>query len=383
MSIEAAPLQEMTEQRLQTEVDQAREFYNMFQRQTRGSEIQSALQTAQSPFEYRILEPVKRPLSPISMGKRYKLLMVGFLGLGLGILLAFGLEFLDRSFKTVEEISRYIDAPVIGLMPKLDHKTFHFDLEAKDAVEIQRITATLTNHAPARNGAPKAKAPDCAAVILVTSSITGEGKSLFAASLAASISSLKRSPVLLIDADLRRPIQHRLFEIENDAGLASVLEDEEMDVQALLMKTPYQNLFVLPSGRHQRSPLLALTSQRFLTLIEQLHQHHPFIIIDSPPVLPVNDALILCRHMSTILYVVKAGATSREVVKRGVELIRKTGGPMPGIILNNVTEVLPYYYRQNYYKYTYELSSSNGKHRFFRGRKQQILAKSRENLEKV
>jgi capsular exopolysaccharide synthesis family protein len=350
------PLQAMNEERLRDEVEQARQVYQMFLKQKQGAEMEAALQAARSPYLFRIIEPPQKPLASTMMSKRARLLIGSALGFGVGLVLAFGLEEIDQSIKAIDDVERHLEVPVFGLMPRIDRKDFSFDLSEKESVDIQRIVSKLVKQfarsAPAngKNSAGRNR------TILVTSSVLGEGKSIFSAHLAAcSALMLKPSMVLLIDADLRRGIQHRIFECANQRGLANLLEEQaEVAAQLCLQTTLFPKLYLLTSGHSQETPLTLLNSDRSDNVIAQLKTYFDFIIIDSPPVIPVNDALILSRHADTALYVVKAGATPREVVKRGAGLMRATECHFSGIILNNVKQVLPYYYRHDYYNYQYE-----------------------------
>jgi capsular exopolysaccharide synthesis family protein len=248
---------------------------------------------------------------------------------------------------TVEEVSEQVQLPVVGLMPKLQKKGFQFELDGKDTLEVQRVTTRIMKHLPAGNLQIDKFPADKQRTLLITSSIDTEGKSTFAAHLAANLAAFQKWPVLLIDADLRRPEQHRLFKVDNQSGLMNLLEDNNA-VSALLASTQYENLSVLPSGRLQGTPLELFTSKRFASALAELKKEFAFIIIDAPPVIPVNDTLLLSRHANSILYMVKAGVTPRNIVKRGVDLLVNAGGSNLGIVLNNLKQVLPYYYQPNY-----------------------------------
>jgi capsular exopolysaccharide synthesis family protein len=346
-SASKAPVYEVTETSLRREVDQARELYQLFLHQAQGSEMQAALRNAQNEYHYRILEPAQIPLHSNSMSTFRKLLIAGAVGFILGLLLAFRLEGLNRTFMTVEEVSEQVQLPVVGLMPKLQKKGFQFELDGKDTLEVQRVTTRIMKHLPAGNLQIDKFPADKQRTLLITSSIDTEGKSTFAAHLAANLAAFQKWPVLLIDADLRRPEQHRLFKVDNQSGLMNLLEDNNA-VSALLASTQYENLSVLPSGRLQGTPLELFTSKRFASALAELKKEFAFIIIDAPPVIPVNDTLLLSRHANSILYMVKAGVTPRNIVKRGVDLLVNAGGSNLGIVLNNLKQVLPYYYQPNY-----------------------------------
>jgi len=355
-SVAQLPSKEVTEERLKHDVDQARELYQMFLQQTQGSEMQAALQNTQNEYQYRILEPAQIPLEPISMSKRTRLMICGVLGVGLGFGLAFGFEYFNRTFLSVDEVADFTALPVVGVMPRIMQKEFNFDLDGRDTIEVQRVTTRLMQSSKfgelLKSDLPAGKQK----TLIITSSIASEGKSTFAAYLAASVAMMQDAPVLLIDADLRRPTQHKLFKTDNQNGLANLLEQSVTTKTALrnfLVETSYGKLSLLPCGRSERKPVDLFSSKQFLQLLKLLKKEFAYIIFDAPPVVPVNDALVMGRHVNSILYLVKAGETPRDVVKRGLELVKTSTTHTPGMIVNNLKGVLPYYYKPNYYKYEY------------------------------
>lgn len=355
-SVATLPSKEVSEERLKHDVDQARELYQMFLQQTQGSEMQAALQNTQNEYQYRILEPAQIPLEPISMSKRSKLMICGFLGIALGFGLVFGIEYFNRTFLSVDEAAEFTGSPVVGIIPRIGQKDFRFDLDSQDTIEVQRVTTRLMRKSSMGellgSDLPLTKQK----TFLVTSSIASEGKSTFAAYLAASVAMMQSAPVLLIDLDLRRPTQHKIFKIENQHGVTGLLEKPVITkaaIRSTLIATNYNKLSILPSGRSERTPLDLFSSKQFLQLLKLLKKDFAFIILDAPPVVPVNDALVLGRHVDNIFYLIKAGETPRDVVKRGLDLVKTSTQHSPGIIVNNLKEVLPYYYKSNYYKYEY------------------------------
>ncbi len=350
------PMQAMTEERLMDEIEQARQMYQLFLKQKEGTELENALRAAQSPFLYRLIDPPQRPLSSTGMSKRTKLIVSCMVGLGFGFVLAFGLEQIDRSLKTIEDVESQLQTPVFGLMPRLDCKEVRFKLDSKEAVDIQRVASKLAKQLLRGKKGDIASILQGSKTIMVTSSVLGEGKSTFSSHLAMCLAEmLKPMMVLLIDADLRRGVQHKNFKLDNSFGLGNLLEDDELDMpHACLHSTEYGKLYVLTSGHSTESPLTLLSSDKFANVLERLKKYYQVIILDTPPVIPVNDALLMSRHADTTLYVVKAGETPREIAKRGIGLVRTTECNFSGVIMNNMRQVLPYYYRHDYYKYEYD-----------------------------
>jgi capsular exopolysaccharide synthesis family protein len=279
------------------------------------------------------------------------------LGLGMGLGLAIGLDQLDRSLKTIDAVELHLDTPVFGLMPKLHGKDFHFVLDSKEAVDVQRIASKLTRQLFRGIKQDRAGAIHRSKVIMITSSVMGEGKSTFSAYLSACFAEMLNSTsILLIDGDLRRGALHKIFKVDNSYGLGNLLEENEeyQPEVPCLQSTKHARLHVLTSGQSEESPVALFTSEKFSKMLEQLKKYYELIILDTPPVIPVNDAMILSRFADTILYVVKAGETPREIAQRGIGLVRTTESHLSGVVMNNMRSVLPYYYRHEYYKYQYE-----------------------------
>ena len=188
--------------------------------------------------------------------------------------------------------------------------------------------------------------------LLVTSATSEEGKSLVASFLAITISHYHDCKTLLLDSDMRRPVVHQLFNLEQQLGLAEVLEGRKV-LKECFRKTPLTNLQVLTSGEPHRSATDLLDSPRLTEVFEEMKFYFDLIVVDSAPVIPVSDVIVLLPEVEATLMVVKAGDTPREVVKRAVELVQNSGGKIVGMVMNNLEGVLPYYYNYNYYGYRY------------------------------
>jgi protein-tyrosine kinase len=186
--------------------------------------------------------------------------------------------------------------------------------------------------------------------ILLSSSSLGEGKSTIASLLAIALSSYGERMTLLIDADLRRPCIHKLFDIRQSPGLAELLLGEA-GTEEVLNSTPLNNLKIITSGRQIEKVCKPLKSETLKNLFAQFKLDFGYVVIDTPPIIPVPDSLILSRQVDGVILVLKAGSTPREVVKRAYDLLQNARGKSIGIILNNMKKALPYYYNYGYYGY--------------------------------
>lgn len=182
-------------------------------------------------------------------------------------------------------------------------------------------------------------------VILLTSSISGEGKSFIASNLAASYANSKEK-VLLIDCDLRLGRQQRIFELDNDIGLSNLLVSESGldNIKDYIQKTNINNLSVLIAGTVPPNPTVLLESPKMERLLEILRDMYDVIILDSVPVVGFTDSLLLSKLVDTTLIVVKAKKTTREMLENTKESLNMVGANISGVILNNAKKNKNKYY---------------------------------------
>jgi capsular exopolysaccharide synthesis family protein len=224
-----------------------------------------------------------------------------------------------------------------------------FDIESPMAIELRRIMIRLGKDLDL--GQKRA--------IMVTSAERGEGKSLFSLHFSLVLAYHLSSRILLIDGDVRRPVQHTVFEEELAPGFVDLLDHDTKDRQGLASlagkvtrQTPVKNLDFLAAGKAGGHPSRLFGASNVKEVVAALHQTYDLIILDSPPVVPVSDPLHYLNAVDGVLYMVMAGQTPKDVSARGVELLRSAGANILGAIANNLSEVLPYYYDQKYYGYT-------------------------------
>jgi polysaccharide biosynthesis transport protein len=170
-------------------------------------------------------------------------------------------------------------------------------------------------------------------VILVTSPGAGEGKSSISSNLAASLAQGEKK-VLLLDADMRRSSVRGIFD-GDELGLSSLLVDHKPDKAKGATIDEIPNLEVIPAGTLPPNPADLLASHRMESLMQELLERYDYIVIDSPPLLPVTDPRILAAYADVVVLVVKGGSTSRRHLARGLELLRTVGAPLAGIVFNN------------------------------------------------
>jgi capsular exopolysaccharide synthesis family protein len=187
----------------------------------------------------------------------------------------------------------------------------------------------------------------------VTSSNRGEGKSTISSWLSVTIAQFPTKKVLHVDADLRRPRVHSIFGLQNSVGLKDCLADN-VDPMDVVKKTPIPNLNIITAGDRTPQPGKLFESEHLKEVLNKLEFYYDIVIVDSAPVLAVSDTLFLCSEIEAVMLVVLAGVTPREVVQRTKNVLDDSRANVAGVILNNATQVLPYYYDYKYYGYHQE-----------------------------
>ncbi len=218
-----------------------------------------------------------------------------------------------------------------------------FDSESALAIELRRILMRLARRIDL----------DRPQALMVTSAELGEGKSLFCLHFSLVLAHHLRKRVLLIDGDTRRPVQHEKFHVPRAPGLAELLAaaNGESAPAAAPLRTRLEGLDFLPAGSTGNSPSRLLRSGRFRAVVSRLQADYDLILVDAPPVVPVSDPVQLLEGVDGVIFLVMAGRTHREVVRRGLEILQGAGATVVGVVANNLAEVLPYYFSRRYYGY--------------------------------
>lgn len=188
---------------------------------------------------------------------------------------------------------------------------------------------------------------------MITSSMLAEGKSTICSMMGLTASLKKGLKTLIIDCDLRRPSIHRFFNISNSPGMTDILSDA-FNPKDAIFKTSINKLDILPVGTLKPNPSEIFDPESIGNMIEEMKFYYDLILVDSPPLIPVSDPMILAPFIDAILIVVKSGATQKEVVRRAVDILAKDKNKILGLIMNNVNQSLPYHYNYSYYNYEYK-----------------------------
>jgi len=190
--------------------------------------------------------------------------------------------------------------------------------------------------------------------VQVTSSRRGEGKSTVAAHLALTIARHTPGRVGLIDCDLRKPRLHELYGLDQSKGMTDFMRGI-LPLNAVLKETMQPNLRVITSGRVISGPSKLFETEVIQRAFAKINQEFDIVLVDSPPLLPVSDPLLLAEEMDGVILVVMAGRTPRQVVRRAREMLSTVEANVLGAVVNNADEALPYYYDYKYYGYDEEV----------------------------
>jgi succinoglycan biosynthesis transport protein ExoP len=309
------------------EVESNRQMYDMFMKRAKETNVAGDLQTTVA----RVVDTAAVPTIPI---KPKKSLIVGvalFMGLLVGMMIALLMEVLDNTLKNTEDVESRLKQPLPTVLPMLSKKdamrktSGHLITESPNSLYSEAIRT-------ARTGVLLSSVDLASRVLLVTSSVPGEGKTTFSSNLALAHAFTQKT--LLVDADMRRPSVARAHGLDVNAPGLSELVAGTAKLEACLQAVKDSNLVVLGSGAIPPNPLELLHSERFAQTIESLRKDFETIIIDSPPVELVSDALVLASRASGIIFVSKAQTTPLPMVRKALQRLRRADGHIIGVVLN-------------------------------------------------
>jgi len=279
--------------------------------------------------------------SPVSPNVTLNLVLGAVVGLIFGVGIAFFLEYIDTSVKSLEDVERYLQVPVLAVIPKdvgVLHKQNGMSPDA-EAYRILRTNIEFNRKNPEDNA------------ITVVSGGAGEGKSTTLVNL-AYICAQGGYTTLMIDADLRRPRLHTFFDINNSVGLTNYLTTELM-LEDVILQSPVDNLYFMPSGILPSDAAGILNSRRMSELIQDVKQRFDLVLVDSPPILGVSDASVLASEVDLTMIVVQHRKLPRNMLIRVKQAVENVGGQVIGVVLNNVDirSDSQYQYYTSYYTY--------------------------------
>ncbi|HKX30943.1 MAG TPA: polysaccharide biosynthesis tyrosine autokinase [Blastocatellia bacterium] len=343
---------------LKQNVETSKTLYTDFLQKT----SQADLQKAEQHRAVSIAEPADIPRIPVGP-LRYRAILLAFmLSLAAGVGLAFLLDHLDNTLKTVDDVNRYVRLPALGVIPTIETSISNWlpgrsesrsvsvhgknaDSNIAEAYRMLRTSVLLSS----AGRPPK--------TMLVTSSQPGEGKTTTAVNTSACLAQLG-AKVVIIDADMRRPTVHKMLGVDQKPGLSTYLSSE-VDLMKLVKPTKIQNLYILSAGLIPPSPAELISSERMRIALQKLSEEFDHVVVDSPPIGSVTDPVIISRQVEGVILVVHGGKSTREMVRHARKELTSVGAKIFGVVLNNVKlnrDGYDYYYRR--YQYEYKSNAS-------------------------
>jgi capsular exopolysaccharide synthesis family protein len=349
------------------------------------------IRTAQRIYDVIIIRPAVTPSAPTNQPAVFAITVVGtFLGVLLGGVLAFLFETLDTSIGAIEDVESFLEVPVLGLIPFIEAAEVLKKLQEKVTTpretDIRGHAMLLIHYDPRSNFAESFRALRTNVqylhlekgykTFLVTSTNPLEGKTCISANLALTFAQMGKK-TLLLDADLRKPQVHNMFGLDRHMGLTDVLlgnhpwKDTVKSIPDLLLgpfeldeilQTPgMDNLHIITCGTIPTNPAEILHSDTMNAFIEEVQEAYDYVLIDTPPVIPVSDAAILGARCDGVIFVYEVGKVGRAALKRAKFLIENVKGEVVGIVLNKIkAEVSPDFYELGYYRYYHKHSYGYG-----------------------
>ena len=360
------PEKQMQLARLNRDTEVLKENYSFLRKKLEEAKLNVAIKVGDAQF----LDSARRPSNPSSPNHRKNILSgLGF-GLGIGILLTFLIEFLDNTLKTIDEIEKY-NLSVLGIIPAIggevvrNFNKFNFLKKGKQSNTSNKLKRRLITKEDPKSPVSESyrslrtsmlySSEKNVKSILVSSAGPGEGKTTTVANLAITYANLGKK-TLLIDTDLRRPVVHKVFNLDREPGVTNFLAGQENKIDNLLNKTEIDNLSVITSGIIPPNPSEMLGSKRMIELVKTLEEDWDIVLFDSPPLVAVTDANMILKEIDTIVLVVKVGQTDKKAFHHTIANLKNIEAPLGGIIMNAVTSKSSYgsyyyYYYHQYYQY--------------------------------
>jgi capsular exopolysaccharide synthesis family protein len=346
-------------QLLKNNVDSAHALHASLVKQRMDTDVNAALVAS----SVRVIERAEAPHRPSKPNVPLNLTLGALAGLVLAVGAAFAFEYFDQSVKSSEEVEDLLQVPTLATIP-------NFEQARRATVAGARAARLLA--APEGNGAaasgegttnglngrgdlvilhePWSRVSEAfrglrtavlftargapPKVIVVTSAVAAEGKTVGSLNLATALAGAG-SRVLLLEADLRHPRCHQILGVEGGRGLSGVLAGEE-ELESVIRALETPPLFFVPAGPVPRNPADLLSSPRMHQALERLRSQYDFVIVDTPPVLPVTDAVVLAREADAVVLMVRGHGTAGALVREARDRLLMAGAPLLGVVVNDV-----------------------------------------------
>jgi capsular exopolysaccharide synthesis family protein len=322
---------------------------------------------AGTPNNINVVDYAIAPREPVGPQRLLGVALAAAIAIVLGICLAIFLEYLDNTVRSTADVERMLHLPALAVIPAVGgtmRRRLLPSIGASNAsngnalarpellIDAEPRSAIAEAYKQLRTSILLSTAGRAPKTLLVTSGSPGEGKTTTAANTAISLAQTG-ARVLVIDADMRSPRIHTIFNITNGAGLSTALSRDasEEDLMALIATQENGKLRVMTSGPIPPNPAELLGSKSMKQLLQTLGPHFDHIVIDSPPVANVTDGVLLASLVDGVILVVHGGRSTRELVRRARQLLLGVGARIFGVVLNNVNVHEDGYYYHYYNRY--------------------------------
>lgn len=291
-----------------------------------------------------VINPAQPGLAPVRPAKVLNISLGAFFGLLVGVSLAFFIEYLDTSVKTIDEVERVFQAPVLGVIPQNVGRLIE---EGVDSSHAEAYRVLRTNILFSR------KDQNLNSIVVVSAGM-GEGKSTTVLNL-ATIFAQAGQRTLVVDSDLRRPTLHKLLHLSNNIGLVNYLLKQNT-LEQVIQTTPVPLLDFMASGKLPGNAMNILGSEPMRNLITELKLRYDFILFDSPPIMGLSDASVLASEVDMAIQIIQYRRYPQLMNIRAKQMVEKVGGNLVGIVLNNINMAQDesYYYYGGYYYHSNE-----------------------------
>lgn len=334
------------------EAESARHMYDLLIKRFKETTLTEDMRTG----NIRIIDRAEVPGTPVRPKKKLNLLLAIIVGLVMGVGLAFFFEYLDNTIKIPEDVKQHLKIPYLGPIPLLQ-----LERESKGNPGDDRYPELITLNSPKSTASESYRgirtnillsaAGSAPQVVMISSAVPKEGKTLTTANLAVTMAQAG-SKVIVLDCDMRKPKIHKVFGMTRNRGMSNLLVGND-SAEGIILHTDIPNLDIIPCGPIPPNPSEMLGSDRMAALLGTLRKHYNHILIDSSPSTAVTDAVVLSKSVDGIVLVIRAGDTAREIVKNGVAQFEAVGSRVLGAVLNGVDMGKNSYYYYQYYYYYY------------------------------
>ncbi len=328
---------------LQREVESNKQIYESLMQRTKETGISGERKST----NIRVIDEAEVPKGPISPNVQRSFMLSLVAGLTLSLGLVFFIDYLDSRLKTPQDLKNYLGVPFLGLIPAVQRgkgasNPLLTDIDAPSFSEAFKTVRTNVLFSSAEDGLR---------TIVVTSAGPGEGKSICSANIAIALAQTGLR-VLLVDADMRRPRVHEIFEASEEPGLSNLLTGNAK-ASEVIQKSRVAGLWLMSAGHIPPNPAELLSSPRFVDFLGALEDHFDWVVLDTPPVLVVSDSMVVANKATGVVFVVGADQTTRNAARNAVDQLTSANATVIGSVLNKADVHRHSHYYGSYYKKEY------------------------------